>query len=92
MHLEANVVRSRPSGKTSMSRTWLWRHTIDGGKTIVGGDPRPRHCTLQTRSVPGVEPHCVPTTVELLIWSVVTDSPVALRICIAAAILKVAVL
>lgn len=42
VHLKANVAQIPvPSGKTSVSRTWLWRHTIDGGKTIVNDDPTP---------------------------------------------------
>ena len=42
VHLKANVAQlPAPSGKTSVARTWLWRHTIDGGKTIIDDDPTP---------------------------------------------------
>ncbi len=45
---------------------------------------------LQTRSVPGVDPHCVVMTVELVIESSVVDCPVPFGICIGA-IVNVAV-
>ena len=41
-HLKANVAQfPAPSGKKSVALTWLWRHSIDGGKTIVNDDPTP---------------------------------------------------
>jgi hypothetical protein len=40
VHLRANVAQIPvPSGKPSVSRLWLWRHTLDGGKTIINDDP-----------------------------------------------------
>ncbi len=49
VHLKANVAQIPvPSGKASVSRTWLWRHTIDGGKTIVNDDPTPTSRTTIT--------------------------------------------
>jgi len=41
-HLEANVkMFPPPSGKPSVAVTWLWRHSIDGLKTIVNDDSTP---------------------------------------------------
>lgn len=56
VHLKANVAQIPvPSGKTSVSRTWLWRHTLDGGKTIVNDDPTPTARTTITGLPLGVE-------------------------------------
>ena len=48
VHLTANAAQIPvPSGRTSVSRTWLWRHTVDGGKTIVNDDSTPTaHTTI----------------------------------------------
>jgi hypothetical protein len=49
VHLRANVAQIPvPSGKPSVSRLWLWRHTLDGGKTIVNDDPTPTSRTTIT--------------------------------------------
>ena len=55
-HLQANVVQlPAPSGKKSIARTYLWRHTLDGGKTIVNDDPTPIGRTIITGLPLGVE-------------------------------------
>jgi hypothetical protein len=47
-HLAANVkMLPPPSGKPSAAVTYLWRHSIDGLKTIVNDDPTPTgHTTI----------------------------------------------
>jgi hypothetical protein len=56
VHLRANVAQIPvPSGKPSVSRLWLWRHTIDGGKTIVNDDPTPTAHTTITGLPLGVD-------------------------------------
>ncbi len=48
VHLKANAsMLPAPSGKKSVARTYLWRHSLDGGKTIVGDEPTPTaHTTI----------------------------------------------
>ena len=48
VHLEANVkMFPPPSGKPSVAVTWLWRHSLDGTKTIVNDDSTPTaHTTI----------------------------------------------
>jgi hypothetical protein len=47
-HLEANVkMLPPPSGRPSVAVTYLWRHSVDGLKTIVNDDPTPTgHTTI----------------------------------------------
>ena len=49
VRLRANVAQfPAPSGRKSVALTWLWRHTLDGGKTIVNDDPTPTSRTTIT--------------------------------------------
>jgi hypothetical protein len=55
-HLKANVAQfPAPSGKKSVALTWLWRHSLDGGKTIVNDDPFPTGKTTITGLPLGVQ-------------------------------------
>ena len=55
-HLKANAAQfPAPSGKPSAALTWLWRHSIDGGKTIVVDDPTPTGTTTITGLPLGVQ-------------------------------------
>ena len=46
-HLEANTTMlPAPSGKKAVARTYLWRHSIDGGKTIVVDEGTPTARTV----------------------------------------------
>jgi hypothetical protein len=55
-HLQANVAQlPDPSVKNSVSRMFLWRHTVDGGKTIVNDDPTPTGRTIITGLPLGVD-------------------------------------
>ena len=55
-HLKANVAQfPAPSGKPSVRVTWLWRHSVDGGKTIVNDDPTPTSKTTIAGLPLGVE-------------------------------------
>jgi hypothetical protein len=56
VHLRANVAQiPAPSGKKTVSRTWLWRHTLDGGHTILNDDPSPTSRTTITGLPLGVD-------------------------------------
>ena len=56
VRLRANVAQfPAPSGRKSAARTWLWRHTLDGGKTIVNDDPTPTSRTIITGLPLGVD-------------------------------------
>ena len=56
VRLRANVAQfPAPSGKKSVALTWLRRHTLDGGKTIVNDDPTPTSRTIITGLPLGVD-------------------------------------
>jgi hypothetical protein len=55
-HLDANkAMLPAPSGKKSAAVVYLWRHTVDGGKTIVNDEPTSTHVTTITALPLGVE-------------------------------------
>jgi hypothetical protein len=55
-HLGANkALLPAPSGRKSAALTYLWRHTVDGGKSIVNDDSTPTHVTTLTGLPLGVD-------------------------------------